>query len=97
MVRGAGLEPARLCSQEILSLSCLPIPPPARRLIKLGGTYGSRTHLRGFADLCVTAPPTRHLMSIIPDKLTLGQIRTVKCKISYRTWYVKHDNYIKVN
>lgn len=24
-----------------------------------GGTYGSRTRLQGFADLCVTAPPTR--------------------------------------
>lgn len=24
-----------------------------------GGTYGSRTRLRGFADRCVTAPPTR--------------------------------------
>ena len=24
-----------------------------------GGTYGSCTHLRGFADRCVTAPPTR--------------------------------------
>ena len=29
MVRGAGLEPARPIGQEILSLSCLPIPPPA--------------------------------------------------------------------
>ena len=27
MVRVAGLEPARTCVQEILSLSCLPIPP----------------------------------------------------------------------
>lgn len=28
--------------------------------IPYGGTYGSRTRLRGFADRCVTAPPTRH-------------------------------------
>jgi hypothetical protein len=32
---------------------------------KLGGTYGSCTRLRGFADRCVTAPPTRHLESIL--------------------------------
>ena len=25
-----------------------------------GGTYESRTRLKGFADLCVTDPPTRH-------------------------------------
>lgn len=28
---------------------------------KYGGTYGSRTHLKGFADLRVTVPPTRHV------------------------------------
>lgn len=28
MVPGAGLEPARSCDREILSLLCLPIPPP---------------------------------------------------------------------
>ena len=28
MVPGAGLEPARPLSREILSLLCLPIPPP---------------------------------------------------------------------
>ena len=32
MVRRAGLEPARPCGQEILSLSCLPIPSSAHRL-----------------------------------------------------------------
>ena len=31
MVPGAGLEPARPCGREILSLLCLPIPPPGLR------------------------------------------------------------------
>ena len=31
MVPGAGLEPARPCGQEILSLSCIPIPPPGHK------------------------------------------------------------------
>ena len=60
MVRRAGLEPARPNGQEILSLSCLPIPPSAHIFNKHGGTYGSRTHLKGFADLHVTVPSTRH-------------------------------------
>jgi hypothetical protein len=69
MVRRAGLEPARPCGQEILSLSCLPIPSSAHRLNcdKYGGTYGSRTRLHGFADRCVTAPPTRHYRHIIAE------------------------------
>ena len=29
------------------------------RVLSPGGTYESRTRLKGFADLCVTAPPTR--------------------------------------
>lgn len=33
---------------------------PTLRDYFFGGTYGSRTRLQGFADLCVTAPPTRH-------------------------------------
>ncbi len=28
LVPGAGLEPAQSCDREILSLLCLPIPPP---------------------------------------------------------------------
>ena len=66
LVRGAGLEPARPCGQEILSLSCLPIPSPAH-VNNYGGTYGSCTRLRGFADRCVTAPPTRHYQIIIAE------------------------------
>ncbi len=31
MVPGAGLEPARPLGREILSLLCLPIPPPGHR------------------------------------------------------------------
>ncbi len=74
LVRGAGLEPARPCGQEILSLSCLPIPSPAQKQIVNGGTYGSCTRLRGFADRCVTAPPTRHLAIIITEysRYTIG-------------------------
>jgi hypothetical protein len=30
-VPGAGLEPAQSCDREILSLLCLPIPPPGHR------------------------------------------------------------------
>ena len=63
------LNPHGLFGQEILSLSCLPIPPSAHdyEINLIGGTYGSRTRLQGFADLCVTAPPTRHPRFIIPD------------------------------
>ena len=32
-----------------------------------GGTYGSCTRLRGFADRCVTAPPTRHYRHSIAE------------------------------
>jgi hypothetical protein len=31
VVPRAGLEPARLCSRQILSLMCLPISPPRQR------------------------------------------------------------------
>ena len=54
------LNPHDRNGQEILSLSCLPIPPSALNF-KYGGTYGSRTHLKGFADLHVTVPSTRRL------------------------------------
>ena len=33
MVPGIGLEPIRSCDREILSLLCLPIPPPGHRAI----------------------------------------------------------------
>lgn len=35
MVPEAGLEPARYCYREILSLLCLPIPPPGH----IGGIF----------------------------------------------------------
>ena len=67
MVRRAGLEPARPNGQEILSLSCL---PNSTIRASNGGTYGSCTRLRGFADRCVTAPPTRHaIYDSIPDDI----------------------------
>ena len=52
------LNPQGLLDQRILSPPRIPIPPLAR--ISYGGTYESRTRLKGFADLRVTAPPTRH-------------------------------------
>jgi hypothetical protein len=55
------LNPHDRNGQEILSLSCLPIPPSAQIFNIIGGTYGSRTHLKGFADLHVTVPSTRRL------------------------------------
>jgi hypothetical protein len=58
MVPGAGIEPARPCGHEILSLGRLPIPPSRHNVLIRGGIGGddrSRTDLKGFADLCLTA------------------------------------------
>ena len=40
LVRGAGLEPARSFDQEILSLSCIPIPPPAQSGVLMEARMG---------------------------------------------------------
>ena len=55
---------------------------------KFGGTYGSRTHLKGFADLYVTVPSTRHMPGIVSvfrpfDYLFNGS--RVKSQINTRT------------
>ncbi len=50
------LNPQGLCSQQILSLSRIPIPP----LAHIGGAYEIRTRVQGFADPCLTPRPTRH-------------------------------------
>ena len=42
MVPGAGIEPARPCEREILSLLCLPISPPGR----MGYTFMQLDDLR---------------------------------------------------
>ena len=69
MVAGAGIEPALPYGKEILSLSCLPIPPPGQGAIysvglrrsiredrrKNGGASRSRTGLAGFAIQSITA------------------------------------------
>ncbi len=57
MVPGPGIEPGRPCGHEILSLERLPIPPsrPSTKIIQFGGDDRSRTDLKGFADLCLTA------------------------------------------
>ena len=39
MVPGAGIEPARPCEREILSLLCLPISPPGPLEIKLSPNF----------------------------------------------------------
>ena len=41
MVPGAGLEPARCYQRKILSLVCLPIPPPGHRVTTVLGWYPS--------------------------------------------------------
>jgi hypothetical protein len=71
MVPGAGLEPAHTYVREILSLLCLPIPPPGLRevfyrlvvpyLCEIGGATRSRTGLNGFAIRSITALLSRHL------------------------------------
>ena len=35
LVVGAGLEPASSTEQQILSLSCIPIPPPNQTLLQI--------------------------------------------------------------
>ena len=55
LVPGAGIEPARPYGHKILSLGRLPIPPSRPTKIKFGGDDRSRTDLKGFADLCLTA------------------------------------------
>ena len=37
LVPGAGIEPARPCDREILSLLCLPISPPGQVIFLLHG------------------------------------------------------------
>ena len=43
MVPGAGLEPARYFYRKILSLVCLPIPPPGHRAWRLESESNRRT------------------------------------------------------
>jgi len=67
MVRGAGIEPARLIQArhfKCLSATNYDTRACEGTLYKFGGTYGSRTHFRAFAELCVTVPPTRHVNQI---------------------------------
>ena len=62
LVRRAGLEPARpLRPRDFKSL--MSTNSIIRAYFCCGGTYGSCTHLNGFADRRVTAPPTRHVTS----------------------------------
>jgi hypothetical protein len=45
MVPGAGIEPARPCEREILSLLCLPISPPGPFEIKLRPNFITKLFL----------------------------------------------------
>ena len=58
MVPRAGIEPAQLLSQGILSPSCLPIPPPGQKtpqnLNYQKAWAGIEPAYRGFADPCLT-------------------------------------------
>gem|GEM_PF-1699075 len=59
-----------------------------------GGTYGSCTRLRGFADRCVTAPPTRHYQSIIANKIeVIPTITKVKSRPAddFLLWCTEED------
>lgn len=65
---GAGIEPARPCDREILSLLCLPISPPGHNLHFIisftnndGGACRNRTGVYGFAGRCITTLLTRHV------------------------------------
>ena len=51
LVPGAGLEPTRDCSQEILSLSRIPIPPSGRQNFK--ARTGIAPVYKGFAVPCL--------------------------------------------
>ena len=56
MVGEEGLEPSRLFRPADFKSTAY-----TDSATRPGGTYESRTRLKGFADLRVTAPPTRHL------------------------------------
>ncbi len=71
MVPGAGLEPARPFSREILSLLCLPIPSSGQS--KYGGAGRNRTGVHGVAVRCMTTLPPRlwvnhTYLSILPEQ-----------------------------
>jgi hypothetical protein len=62
MVGEEGLEPSRFIQPT--DFKSVAYTDSATRPL-YGGTYGSRTHLKGFADLYVTVPSTRHTKAIV--------------------------------
>ncbi len=56
MVGEEGLEPSRFIQPADFKSTAY-----TNSATRPGGTYESRTRLRGFADLCVTDPPTRQV------------------------------------
>jgi hypothetical protein len=76
MVGEEGLEPSRFIqpadfkSTAYTNSATRPFGVPTNVSFEgcHGGTYESRTRLKGFADLRVTAPPTRHDLSSIANQ-----------------------------
>ncbi len=52
-------------------------------ILPCGGTYESRTRLKGFADLRVTAPPTRHLKVLYQTAPQLHHIKSPNILVPY--------------
>ena len=79
MVPGAGLEPARGCPREILSLLRLPISPSGRCSERVdahgnGGWSRNRTGVHGVAVRCITTLPPRREKSEWNSKLLCSQV-----------------------
>ena len=72
MVGKEGLEPSRLIQptdfKSVAYTNSATLP---------GGAYRTRTGLKGFADLCVTSPPTRRNSLVI-----IQDIHTYKIALS---------------
>ena len=68
LVPGAGLEPAQSCDREILSLLCLPIPPPGLRV-------SATTVLKGIMEARAEIEPT--MTELQPAKISIINIYLV--------------------
>ncbi len=88
MVPGAGIEPARPLGREILSLLCLPIPPPGHRgstevdadnckeVHDSGGASRNRTGVDGFAIRSITTLLSRRLSCKLLERETRFELAT---------------------
>lgn len=82
MVRDRGLEPLR-CKQQILSLSCLPIPPISHMVsvVRVELTYAeAHQHLKltcipfQHTDICKIAPPAILSTLFIDRRYKIGRV-----------------------